>query len=189
MVIVPRVLVGLLGEVDESLGEVLALDFAERALTACRDSLTGDEHEHTRAYLAAARRLLSGEGGIQALADARTAFFDARSRNTQLSDDITWVAEIAVSACFRRLMEESRIVLYRERRLSTVASVAREAQTVAGRHAAQAAGGSAEPAAEIARRARWEEARWQLGHLVSSVPFPAERASATDGSMKDVGGT
>lgn len=185
MIIVPRVLASLLGEVDEGLGKVLALDFADRVLVACRDSLTEDEREHAGNYVTAARRLLSGEGSVAALADAHRAFFQAINRNTRLSDDITWIAYLAVKVCFQRLLEESKIVLYRERRLPSVADVVREAQTVTGRHAAQAAGESGEPGAEIARRSRWEEARWQLGRLISSVPFPAEHASATDGSTKE----
>jgi hypothetical protein len=182
VIIVPRVLASLLGEVDESLGKVLALDFADRVLVACRDSLTKDEREHAGNYIMAARRLLSGEGSIAALADAHGAFFQAINRNTRLSDDITWIACLAVKVCFQRLLEESKIVLYRERRLPSVADVAREAQTVTGRHMARAVGNSGEPEAETARRSRWEEARWQLSHLISSVPFPAERASAADRS-------
>ena len=185
MIIIPRVLTSLLGEVDEDLGKVLALDFADRVLVRCRDSLTEDERKHAGHYLATARRLLSGEGTIAALADAHRAFFQATNRNTRLSGDITWIANLAVRVSFQRLLEESRIVLYRERRLPSAADVARQGQNVVGRHAVQAAGDSAEPAAEIARRARWEEARWQLGHLISCVPFPVKLVSAIDGSLEE----
>jgi hypothetical protein len=103
----------------------------------------------------------------------------------ELLDDITWIAYLAVRVSFQRLLEESRIVLYRERRLPSAADVARQGQNVVGRHAVQAAGDSAEPAAEIARRARWEEARWQLGHLISCVPFPVKLVSAVDGGLEE----
>lgn len=174
MVIIPRVLTNLIRELDDGRAQQLALAFAERAIEVCADALSSEERDASLSYLAAAVNLIDGKGNISDLGNAHQAYFSARNQHTRLSDEITWVAAIAVATSCQRQMEESGI-LVKNRYVPGLLNVAKDAQAVAGRYAALNEGESEDgDSADIARRARWLEAKWQLLRLIESVPFPDE---------------
>ncbi|NRQ35960.1 hypothetical protein HII36_29620 [Nonomuraea sp. NN258] len=98
-------LTNCLREVDERHGKLLSLGFAEHAIQVCRSALSDEPASASLAYLSAARAFLTGEAGMSALADAREAYFESRGDEGGLPSEITWIAEIAVSASCRRDME------------------------------------------------------------------------------------
>lgn len=174
MVIIPRVLTSLIRELDDSTAQRLAVDFAERAFQICADALTTAQRDISLAYLAAARDLLEGKGSISNLSNAHHAYFSELDQDTRLSGDVTQIAAIAVRACCQRQMEDAGILI-KVRYVPDLLSVAKAAQTVAGRCAGVNEGELKDgDDAGAARRARWAEAKWQLLHLIESVPFPGE---------------
>jgi hypothetical protein len=164
------VLTDLIRELDDSRAQQLAFVFAERAIEVCGDALSSEERHASLSYLAAARNLINGKGNISDLRNAHQVYFSARNQHTRLSDEITWVAAIAVATSCQRQMEEFGITA-KNRYVPGLLNVAQDAQAVAGRYAALNEGES-EDGADIARRARWLEAKWQLLRLIESVPFP-----------------
>lgn len=164
----------LIRELDDSHAQQLAFVFAERAIEVCGDALSSEERDASLSYLAVARNLISGKGNISDLRTAHQAYFSARNQHTRLSDEITWVAAIAVAASCQRQMEEFGIMA-KNRYVPGLLNVAQDAQAVTGRYAALNEGESEDgDGADIARRARWLEAKWQLLRLIESVPFPDE---------------
>ena len=162
LIVLPRVLRGLLEEVDEGAAAGLALDFAEQCI---RDTGAGvvpaGLAETAIGYLAAARAHLGG-GGMAELASAHQRYFDARDQADQLPAAITWIAVIAVRVACQRDLEAAGVVA-RVRHVPTVAGVTDEAQAIAGLAAGKGDDG---------HRARWEAARRQLVLLINAVPVP-----------------
>lgn len=178
MVIIPRVLTGLIREVDDNTARRLALAFAEQALRTCADAVSQEEREISLAYVAAAKDFVEGRGTISNLRNAHHAYFSERNQHTRLSDEVSWVAAMAVAACCQRQMEEAGLVV-KVRYMPGLLSVAKAAQTAAGRCAAASEGGRRDgDSSAVARRARWLEAKWQLLQLIESVPFAGEDAPA-----------
>jgi hypothetical protein len=174
MVIIQRVLTNLIAELDENKAQHHALAFAERTLKICADALSATERDVSSAYTSAARDFINGKSTVSHLGAAHHAYFSGRNQNTKLSDEVTWVAALAVRTCCQRQMEDAGILI-RVRSLPELRSVAKAAQTIAGRCAA-VRGDEPEDGdtAAVARRARWLEAKWQLLYLIESVPFPGE---------------
>jgi predicted hotdog family 3-hydroxylacyl-ACP dehydratase len=174
MVIIPTVLTGLIKEVDDRKAGQLGLAFAERSIQVCANMLSAEERHSSLSYLQAARNLVEGQGTISELAEAHRAYYSARNQHSGLSDDVTWVASIAVAASCQRQMEDAGI-LRKKRYMPGLLDVAKAAQAVAGRCATASevhqedGDGSGK-----ARRARWLEAKWQLLFLIESVPFPGD---------------
>lgn len=175
MVIIPRVLTSLIQELDQNYARHLALTFAQRTIEVCGGVLSSSpERDIALSYLGAARDFLDGKETISGLGDAHRAYFAARPRNVKASDDVTWIAAIAVSACCQRQMEDAGIVSKNRFRPSLL-DVAKDGQAFAGRCAVLSEGDPKDgDSSTIARRARWLEARWQLLQLIESLPFPAE---------------
>lgn len=174
MIIIPRVLTSLIRELDDSTACRLALVFAERAIQTCPDELSTTERDISLAYIAAARDLVEGKSDISNLGNAHHAYFSEMDQNTRLSGDVTWAAAMAVRVCCQRQMEDAGIMV-KNKFVPSLQDVAKRAQSVAGRCAA-ASEGEQEDGEDtaIARRARWDEAKWQLLYLIESLPFPGE---------------
>jgi hypothetical protein len=140
--------------------------------------LSAAERDISLAYIAAARDLVEGRSNIVNLTNAHHAYFSEMHQSTRLSGDVTQVAAIAVKACCQRQMEDAGI-LAKVKYIPNLLSVAKRAQAAAGRCAAVSEDdhNDADDSA-IAREARWLEAKWQLLHLIESVPFSAEEGTA-----------
>ncbi|MEU8799634.1 hypothetical protein [Spirillospora sp. NPDC048819] len=165
MIIIPRVLNKLLHEVDESHARTLALRFAEQSLLGAQSILDPALAKVSLSYIAAARDFMKS-GDIAGLQIAHDQYFKAREGVDDVSAAVSWVACIAVMAACQRNMEQAGIVV-RESFIPSVFDVAHEAQKVAGRKDLKDPRGP-----QVARRARWEQARRQLVLLIESAPFP-----------------
>lgn len=178
MIIIPRVLTGLLLDLGEVERKALALSYARHVLDACSRVLTNEEIGASREYLTAAESFLVRKGSIEDLGVAHTRYFSSRNANTKLSGEVTWTAFMAVQICCQRQMEEARIVLYRSRKLPSVADFAKDAQKTVARCVVS---GVADVNYEIDvkspdsfRQATWAEAKWQLIRLIESVEIPED---------------
>ncbi|MBP2326818.1 hypothetical protein JOF56_007203 [Kibdelosporangium banguiense] len=168
MIDIPRVLTQQLYSVDEVHGKLLCLAYARHAMHECRSMLSPAELGSALAYLQIAESLFSGEGTMAALADARRGYFTVKVNGSRVAEQITWISVIAVSACWQQEMMREGIVHGQFDRID-VRTVAHEGQRVVTLpHDQSTMEGQAQ-----ATRARWEEARWQLIHLLESAPYRA----------------
>jgi hypothetical protein len=167
MIDIPRVLTQQLYTVDEVHGKLLCLAYARHAMMECRPLLSADELNSSLAYLDVAVSLFSGSGSMAALADARRGYFTVKVHGSRVAEQITWISVIAVSACWQQEMMREGIVQGQFDRID-VRTVAHEGQRVVTlQHDQSTVEGQA-----LATRARWQEARWQLIHLLETVPLP-----------------
>ncbi|MFE6052504.1 hypothetical protein ACFQ6N_17255 [Kitasatospora sp. NPDC056446] len=167
MIVIPRVLNGLLRELDEETARAVALDFAEQSI---REGPRSDIAlaEAALSYLAAARAVLA-EGDTTLVATAHDAYFAAHTLGSASAQETSWIAVIAVAAACKPQLEHLGVMIRATRYRPTVVDVAQEAQKIAGRRALAL---HADPVA-AARGARWEAARRQLQHLIAVSPPPA----------------
>lgn len=165
MIVIPRVLSEQLRSADDELRKRLALDFAGHAVGLGRR--VADVPAASSAYLDAARAYLDGKEGIGAVVSAYGRFFDAWEANETVRDVLNVVKLAVLVVCQREL--ERGGVLVRVQWMPDVGDVAAEAQAVAGRWAADAD----KDDRSAAKRARWEEARWQLIRTIERAPNPA----------------
>jgi hypothetical protein len=172
-VIIPRILSAQLREVDDLQGRILALAYGERAIIKCRDMLEPSQSSSSLAYIAAARSFVLESSDISRLADAHASYFAERGDDNSLSARTTWIAAIAVAASCQRAMEEAGI-LAKKSYVPDLMAVAKEAQAVVGKCASTGLGVDDKARREVGRRARWDEAKWQLLQLIETVPFPGD---------------
>ncbi|GIH18978.1 hypothetical protein [Rugosimonospora africana] len=167
MIIVPRLLTEVLESADTASAKMWSLDFADHISAACRDALAApDVHD---AYLATARACLHGGPTTHLGAAHRRMYEYWPSRGLPL--ELAVLAAVAVKAACQRQLE-AHGYLVKVRYQPTVIDVAEKAQKIAGQHAGQRQTSGAENATDTGRYARWEEARWQLLHVISTTPNP-----------------
>ncbi|MEU9736041.1 hypothetical protein [Streptomyces sp. NPDC048002] len=166
MIILPRLLVQLLEKVDERRGAELALDFAEHAVEPLTDGLCSVCEE----YVAAARQAIRLGRADDRLLRAHDAFAEEAWSDPGHSDDRNLLDSAVRLACQDMLIEAG--VYSRAGRVSVDAPyIAKTAQSfVARRHSERA--GDGEDLREVNRRARWEEARWQVRRVIATEPAP-----------------
>lgn len=172
MIIVPRILTGLLREVDTLHAKTLALVFAEHALRSCRDLLAPVHLDLALAYIAAAEAWVEGAYDIEVLAHAHRGFFAGRDGEKSSSERVMWLASIAVSVCCQRDMEQAGIIV-RQSYVPDVIGVAREAQMIVGSCVSRNSSGTDSQVTAMKKRARWDEAKWQLIKLIETAPVPS----------------
>jgi hypothetical protein len=164
---IPRVLTQQLYAADPLHQKLVCLSYARHALLACRSLLSADELDSALHYLEVAEALFDGDGTMAALAEARRGYFTVKTHGSRVAEQITWISVIAVSACWQQEMMREGIVRGQFDKID-VHTVAREGQRVV-----TLPNGQADLAGQaLAVRARWEEAKWQLTHLLETAPFP-----------------
>jgi hypothetical protein len=87
---------------------------------------------------------------------------------SRVAEQITWISVLAVSACWQQEMMREGIVHGQFDKID-VRTVAHEGQRVV----TLVFGQSTLEGQAAAERARWQEARWQLIHLLETVPLPS----------------
>ncbi|MXM62429.1 hypothetical protein GR925_02935 [Streptomyces sp. HUCO-GS316] len=172
MIVLPNRLNELLNDVDEQRAALIAVDFAEHAIQIQASLVHPRLLEVTTEYLSAGREAISAGRAHQRLIHADEEYFRAswefasRFEPTQLGNS-------AVMFGCQRMLEEAGARSKAARVNPTCQYIARTAQSHVGRwHAKHAAEGADRRRAD--RAARWEEARWQLLHVISLVPNPFE---------------
>ncbi|MGW2646758.1 hypothetical protein ACWC2T_17985 [Streptomyces sp. NPDC001393] len=169
MIVLPVLLNELLNGVEGARAATLALDIAEHAVDLQAESLTARMRGACVEYVAAAREAIALGHAHDRLVRAFESFFDV-GWETPGHSDVTHVLESAVLfACQDMLIEAGAMNKVAQRKL-TCQYIAHEGQSAVGRR-------SAAPSAEEANRrtdhaAHWEEARWQLLHVIATEPNP-----------------
>lgn len=166
MIVLPRVLHELLAAADERHQKQLVLDFAEHAAIATMGSGLPDEYS---AYLRSARDFVNGDVPIAVVAASYVRFYGALSRPGAARDVASLVMGAVRATCGRELHDHGAVTLL-SKHGHDVRSIARNAQKVVARWSSSC--GSPEARS-------WEEARWQLRHVISTAPNPH---ASTDGS-------
>jgi hypothetical protein len=170
MIVLPVLLAELLTKVSEQRAVTLSLDFAERAVELQAELLTPDMRQACAEYVAAAREAVRLGTANDRLVRADGAYFEVGWRNPGHSD-VTHVLEAAVRLACQDMLIEAGAMNKAGRTNPTPQYIAKTAQSAVGRWYAERAGEGADRR-EVNRRARWEEARWQIQHLVATEPAP-----------------
>ncbi|MFI5687705.1 hypothetical protein [Streptomyces sp. NPDC051636] len=174
MIIFPRLLSDLLDQVDRTRAAHLALDFAQHVLDIERDEITEPVLAACLEYIAAAHESIDLGEAYPRLFQARECLREAAARWEGDGYVLARGAELTLRAArvgTERLMDEAAgrgpgtplPCLY----------VARELQAEVGRWYAKGTPDGADER-QAARRARWEEARWQVQHVIATEPAPHE---------------
>lgn len=170
MIVLPVRLAELLNGVDGARAASLALDFAEHATDLEAEPLAESMRSATVEYVAAAREAIAWAGRDDRLVRAYEAFFTAGWKTPGHSDDIHLLDSAVRFACQDMLIEAG--AMNRAGRTNpTCQYIARTAQSVAGSRSAERAPEGAD-SRQADRAARWEEARWQLHHVIGTEPNP-----------------
>ncbi|MBM9435899.1 hypothetical protein [Actinacidiphila bryophytorum] len=172
MIVLPVRLTEMLNDVDGARAATLALDFAEHAADLEAEALTEDLRAATVEYVAAAREAIASGRATDRLVRAYESFFAAGWKAPGHSE-FTSIHDSAVRfACQDMLIEAGALNKIGRTRL-TCQYIARSAQSIVGsRSAERAAEGVDRRKAD--RAARWEEARWQIQHVIATEPNPHE---------------
>ncbi|MGW4145146.1 hypothetical protein [Streptomyces albogriseolus] len=172
MIVPSRLLGDLLEQIDQKRAAHLALDFARHVLDLERDEIEEPVSVSCLEYMDAAHeaiglesavaRLLEAEERLRAVALRRAGNRFLLARGADFTMD---AARVGVGS-----------MLDRAHGLGpsghpSCLSVARHLQAEAGRWAARHRGDDVDERT-AARRARWEEARWQVRHVIASEPNP-----------------
>lgn len=168
VIVLPVLLAELLTKVSQQRAVTLSLDFAERAVELQAALLTPDMREACAEYVAAAREAVRLGRADDRLVRAHDVFFETGWR-TPGHSDVTHVLEAAVRLACQDMLIEAGAMNRAGRTNPTPQYIAKTAQSGVGRWYAERAG-EGEDRREVNRRARWEEARWQVQHLVATEP-------------------
>ncbi len=172
MIVPSRLLGDLLEQIDQKRAAHLALDFARHVLDLERDEIEEAVSVACLEYMDAAHeaiglesavsRLLEAEERLRAVAQRRTGnrFFLARGADFTM-DAARFGAGSMLDRAHGRGPSSHPSCL----------SVARQLQAEAGRWAARHRDDDVDERT-AARRARWEEARWQVRHVIASKQNP-----------------
>ncbi|MFE3163620.1 hypothetical protein [Streptomyces sp. NPDC059224] len=178
MIVLPRLLDELLGQVDGRRAAHLALDFARHALEVQEAEIEPGVMAACQECLAAAHEAIDlGEAGPRLLR-AHERLYEAAERWEGNRNRLALGAGLTVQAVrvgCQRMMEKAR-----ERgmpsSLITVRDVAHEIQADLGRGAASRFPDHGDDPRQAGRLARWEEARWQVRHVIATEPAPGGSA-------------
>ncbi|MEU2338730.1 hypothetical protein ABZ608_35055 [Streptomyces sp. NPDC013172] len=176
MIVLPQLLNELLDRVTEKRAGHLALDFAQHALdirqgeideevmAACRECLVAG---HEAIQLGEATpRLLQAQESLYAVAER----WEGNRNRLATGAGLTMQA---VRVGCQRMLEEAREHVMRGS-LLTCQDLAREIQSGIGAWCAEQTPDKGDDRRHAARRARWEEARWQVRHIIETEPAPGE---------------
>ncbi|WP_409470220.1 hypothetical protein [Streptomyces sp. HC307] len=172
MIVFPRLLVDLLDQVDQTRAAHLALDFVQHVLDIERDEIAESVLAACLEYIAAAHESIDLDEAHPGLFQARERLWEAAAR---------WdVNRYVLARGAGPTLEAARVGT--ERLVDKAAGrgpgtplpcldVARELQAEVGRWYAKRIPDGADERL-VARRARWEEARWQVQHVIATEPSP-----------------
>ena len=173
MIVLPKLIDDLLDQVEEKRAAHLALDFAHHVLDVQRAEIEDDVMAVCLEYLAAADEAIELGEATPRLLTAHEQLSVTAERwegDRHLLARGAGLAVQAVRVGCQRMMEDVRDHVMRSS-LITCRDVARELQAEAGRWYAKRTSGGADERL-VARSARWEEARWQLQHVIATEPAP-----------------
>lgn len=162
MIVPPRLLTACLDDVDHQEQRRLSLLFAGHMVELAESAEPREAPEllaRLRSALDCATRTLGDETQIEELASRARRLLDEESQ----TDGLVTVVRLAIKAALQRELEASGH-LKPNRYQPTVQDIVQMAQALRGKMA------GADPI--DGRRARWEEARWQLVQLIERAPFP-----------------
>ncbi|TPQ19731.1 hypothetical protein [Streptomyces sporangiiformans] len=166
----PSRLNDLLGDVDDTRAATLALDFAEHAVELQADALDPKMRSAYAEYVAAAREAIALGRANDRLVRAYDVFFEVGWEFPGHSD-VTGVADSAIRLGCQQMLMDVGAMNEAGRTNPTCQYIARRAQSDVGRWYAQLASADADRR-QADRAARWEEARWQLLHVITTEPNP-----------------
>lgn len=168
LVVIPRVLADLLRKAGPDLQRRMALAFARHVLENSRDRV--EEYLAYCGYLDVAEAYLRGDATIGDVATSGVRFREVWIREAPAGN--SWgpvpglsgrvgdiVRQAVIVACQRELEVAGHVP--HNRYQTHVSQIARDAQSLA-----------CEIASMPGARPRWEEARWQLLHLIEQTPNP-----------------
>lgn len=172
MIVLPVRLNELLNDVSGARAATLALDFAEHATDLKAEPLAESMREATAEYVAAAREAIALGRANDRLVRAHESFVTT-SWKTPGHPEVTHILNSAVRLACQDMLIEAGAMNKVARTKLTCQYIAQTAQSAVGsRSAKRAAEGTDSRKAD--RAARWEEARWQLRHLIATEPNPHE---------------
>ncbi|MFF9139986.1 hypothetical protein ACF09G_20750 [Streptomyces albogriseolus] len=172
MIVPSRLLGDLLEQIDQKRAAHLALDFAQHVLDLERDEIEEPVSVACLEYMDAAHeaiglgaalpRLLEAEERLRAVALRRAGNRFLLARGADFTMD---AARVGAGAMLDRAHG------WGPSSHPSCLSVARQLQAEVGRWAARHRDDDVDERL-AARRARWEEARWQVRHIIASEPNP-----------------
>ncbi|MEU0753161.1 hypothetical protein [Streptomyces albogriseolus] len=172
MIVFPRLLSDLLDEMGGPRAGHLALDFAWHVLDLEREGIEEPVLSACLEYIEAAHeaidlgeavpRLLEVRERLDAVAERRVSNMFFLAGEAQFTVD---AARVGVGLMLDKAYERGPFSH------PSCLSVARQLQAEVGRWAVQHSEGGADERL-VARRARWEEARWQVLHILRTEPNP-----------------
>ncbi|MEV6318459.1 hypothetical protein [Streptomyces sp. NPDC051776] len=170
MIVLPTRLNELLDDVDDLRAATLALDFAEHAVELQADALDPRLLGAYAEYMGAAHEAIELGRATDRLVRANDACFEVGWEFPGHSE-ITGVAESAVRLGCQQMLIDVGAMNKAGRTIQTRQYIARQAQSDVGRWYAQQAPADGDRR-QVDRAARWEEARWQLLHVIATEPNP-----------------
>ncbi|MGW3447896.1 hypothetical protein [Streptomyces sp. NPDC001076] len=174
VIVLPRLLNELLGQVDEKRAGHLALDFAQHALGIRQGEIEEKVMAACQECLAAAHEAIQLGEATPRLLQAQERLYAVAERWEGNRNRLATGAGITVQAVrvgCQRMLEEAREHVMRGS-LITCQDLAREIQSDIGAWCAERTPHKGDDRRHAARRARWEEARWQVRHIIETEPAP-----------------
>lgn len=172
MIVLPVRLNELLNDVSGARAATLALDFAEHATDLKTESLTESMRDATVEYVAAAREAIALGRANDRILRAHEYFFTT-SWKTSGHPEVTRILNSAVRLACQDMLIEAGVMNKVARTKLTCQYIAQTAQSAVGSRSAKRATDGME-IRKADRAARWEEARWQLQHVIATEPNPHE---------------
>lgn len=172
MIVIPRLLNELLDQIDGKRAAHLALDFAQHVLDVQQAEIEEAVMAACQEFIGAAHEAIELGRATPRLLTAHERLYESAER---WEGDRNLLARGAALTMQAARVGTERLVDEVKRRVPGTPlrcpDVARELQAEVGRWYAHRITDGADERF-VARRARWEEARWQVQHILATEPAP-----------------